>query len=225
MTTTRFCLVRHGETDWNVQARIQGHLDIALNSLGLWQATQLGLALQHETLSCVYSSDLKRAHETAHLLASNHHTPLNHRVEAGLRERHFGDFEGLTWVELEELHPAQAQAWRSRDPEWSPPSGESLNQFKARIQRCVEDLAARHLNEHIAIVTHGGVLDVLYRWSTGQESQAPRTWALGNAHINRLLWSSEGLHLVGWGDKAHLELEGVDGGAGPPLGQDYPVAN
>lgn len=225
MDSTRIILIRHGETDWNVQARIQGHIDIALNALGEWQATQLGQALVHESLSCVYSSDLKRAHHTAKLLAHGHSSPLAHHVVKDLRERHFGDFEGLTWGQLEDLHPSQAQSWKSRDPHWQPPCGESLNQFTERIKSCLDLIGQCHLNEHIAIVTHGGVLDVLYRLATGQDSLAPRTWALGNAHINRLLWSPSGLHLVGWGDKAHLERENVLGGSGPPPGEDYPIAH
>jgi probable phosphoglycerate mutase len=150
---------------------------------------------------------------------------LTHLIDADLRERHFGDFEGLTWSELELEHPAQAQAWKSRDPEWSPPSGESLNQFTTRIRDCVFRLGARHLNEHIAIVTHGGVLDVLYRLATGQESHAPRTWSLGNTHINRLLWSLGGLHLVGWGDCAHLDRVGETDPARAAQQEDYPLSH
>jgi probable phosphoglycerate mutase len=203
MKLTRIIAIRHGETHWNVDTRIQGHLDIALNDTGHWQAEQLARALAHEAIDAVYCSDLSRAHDTAVALAKSLH--LTPTVVPALRERHFGEFEGLTWKELEEQFPAQSQAWKSRDPAWLPPQGESLNQLRVRIEACIQELAQRHGDQQIVVVTHGGVLDVLYRVATHQFDPSPRTWALGNTYINRLLWSSEGLHLVGWGDHAHLE--------------------
>jgi len=203
MHATRIIAIRHGETDWNVQTRIQGHIDIDLNSHGLWQASQLPQSLAHEDIAKVYTSDLSRAKVTAASFAN----PLGLELieEPQLRERHFGVFEGITWQELEERHPEQAQAWKSRDPHWTPPEGESLEILRARIVGVINRLAAQHLGEQIAIVTHGGVLDVLYRVATHQFDTSPRTWSLGNTFINRLLWSDGGLHLVGWGDQAHLE--------------------
>jgi probable phosphoglycerate mutase len=122
-----------------------------------------------------------------------------------LRERHFGHFEGMTWAEIEEQWPTDAKLWRSRDPYWSPQGGESLVVLNERITQCVHAIASQHLGEQIVLVAHGGVLDVLYRLATGQDTQAPRTWHLGNAAINRLLWTPEGLSLIGWGDVAHLQ--------------------
>ena len=90
-------------------------------------------------------------------------------------------------------------------PPLGPPQGESLEMLRLRVVTSIHRLAAKHLGEQIAIVTHGGVLDILYRVATHQFDQSPRTWSLGNTFINRLLWSNEGLHLVGWGDNAHLE--------------------
>ena len=204
MKLTRIIAIRHGETSWNVITRIQGHLDIDLNDKGRWQAEQLASALSHENIDAVYCSDLSRAHDTAKALA----TPkgLSPHVVPALRERHFGEFEGLTWQELEERFPQESKAWKSRDPHWVPPKGESLTQLRTRIEACIEELAARHTEQQIVIVTHGGVLDVLYRIATHQFDTSPRTWALGNTYINRLMWSTEGLHLVGWGDHSHLEL-------------------
>ena len=204
MKLTRIIAIRHGETNWNVIARIQGHLDIELNDKGRWQAEQLAAALSHEPIDAVYCSDLSRAHDTAKALA----TPLGltPNVIPELRERHFGDFEGLTWQELEDKFPIECKAWKSRDPHWLPPKGESLIQLRARIEASIAELASRHTAQQIVVVTHGGVLDVLYRIATHQFDTSPRTWALGNTYINRLMWSSEGLHLVGWGDHSHLEL-------------------
>jgi probable phosphoglycerate mutase len=80
-----------------------------------------------------------------------------------------------------------------------------LLQLRERIAQCVHELAQQHTGEQIVLVAHGGVMDVLYRLSTGQSTQAPRTWHLGNAAINRLLWTPQGLSLVGWGDVSHFE--------------------
>lgn len=125
--------------------------------------------------------------------------------EAGLRERGFGDFEGKTFAEIEALLPEQSLRWRKRDPEFAPAGGESLQALNQRVVEATERLAARHPGELIALVGHGGVMDVLYRAATRQDIQAPRTWQLGNAAINRLLWTPDGLSLVGWADTQHLD--------------------
>ena len=95
--------------------------------------------------------------------------------------------------------------WRQRDPEWSPVEGESLLQLRERIAQCVHELASQHTGEQIVLVAHGGVMDVLYRWPPGKARRRPRTWHLGNAAINRLLWTPQGLSLVGWGDVSHFD--------------------
>jgi len=208
MQVTRIVALRHGETAWNVDTRIQGQLDIGLNAQGRWQAERAAQALADDPLDAIYSSDLERAWVTAATLAQGQARTPPLRPHLGLRERHFGSLQGLTWQEIETLHPEHASRWRGRDPEWSPPGGESLLELRERVARTVAELAAAHVGQHIALVAHGGVLDVLYRLATGQETQAPRTWHLGNAAINRLLWTPEGLRLVGWGDVGHLEAEG-----------------
>ena len=81
--------------------------------------------------------------------------------------------------------------------------------LRSRIQHTVDRLASQHMGGQIALVAHGGVMDMLYRLATRQDLQAPRTWELHNAAINRLLWTPEGLTLVGWGDVAHLQGQGV----------------
>ena len=216
MESTRILAIRHGETAWNVDTRIQGQLTIGLNDTGLWQAQQVGKALAQEPIAAIYSSDLDRAFTTATAIAQSNQSLISRtgdttivQPDMGLRERHFGHFEGMTWAEIEEKWPTDAKLWRSRDPHWSPLGGESLVVLHERIAQCVHAIASQHLGEQIVLVAHGGVLDVLYRLATGQDTQAPRTWHLGNAAINRLLWTPEGLGLVGWGDVAHLQ-EGQD---------------
>jgi len=204
MISTRIVAIRHGETAWNASTRIQGHTDIPLNDHGQRQAQLLGQALsQADPMDAIYSSDLQRALATAQALAL--HTGARLATHVGLRERAFGDFEGRSFAQIELELPAQAQLWRTRAPDWTPPGGgESLSVMQQRVMATVNALAQQHPGQQIAVVAHGGVLDVLYRAATQQSLQAPRSWTLGNAAINRLLWTPESLTLVGWGDDAHL---------------------
>ncbi|HRK40400.1 MAG TPA: histidine phosphatase family protein [Burkholderiaceae bacterium] len=206
MQATRIIVLRHGETAWNHDTRIQGHTDIDLNDTGRWQAAQLGKALADEPLDAVYASDLKRAYATGQAVAQAQ--GLTVQAEPGLRERCFGALEGLTWLEIETQHPEHAAAWRTRVPEWAPPGGgESLAVLRERIIATLNAIATRHPDQQVAVVAHGGVLDIIYRAATGLDLQAPRSWLLKNAAINRVLWTPQSLTLVGWGDVAHLEAE------------------
>lgn len=200
---TRVLAIRHGETDWNVATRIQGLTDIPLNERGRQQASRLAQALAGETLHAIYTSDLQRARDTAAAVAQSCGAPL--REDTGLRERHFGDFEGATFEEIAQRWPEDALRWRRRDPDFGPTGGEVLQDFFDRSVAAAHRLAAAHTGQTIALVAHGGVLDCLYRAATRLELQAPRTWQVGNATVNRLLWTPEGFTLVGWNDDAHLQ--------------------
>lgn len=205
MQVTRILAVRHGETAWNRDTRIQGHTDIDLSEHGRWQAARLAHALSEEPITAFYASDLSRARETAQAVARAHGAAV--LTHSGLRERCFGSFEGLTWVEIETQHPQETLAWRQRVPGFAPPGGESLLQLQARVVATVNELASRHPGEQVLMVAHGGVLDILYRAATRLDLQAPRSWAMTNTAINRLLWTSEGMSLVGWADTSHLDTQ------------------
>ena len=205
---TRIIAVRHGETAWNLDTRIQGHLDIPLSAVGHRQAARLAAALSDEPLAAIYASDLTRARQTAQYLGQAQGVAVT--PEPALRERGFGDFEGKTFSEIEALLPEQSLRWRRRDPDFAPAGGESLLTLRSRVVAAAERLAAQHPGELIALIGHGGVMDVLYRAATRLDIQAPRTWALGNAAINRLLWTPEGFALVGWADTQHLDDASLD---------------
>jgi probable phosphoglycerate mutase len=200
---TRIVAIRHGQTAWNVDARIQGQLDVGLDETGRWQALRLAQALADERFDAVYSSDLGRAWQTAQVVAEAAGVAL--RADQGLRERGFGVFEGLTFAEIEQRFAPQAQRWRSRDVTFGPEGGETLARFVERAVDAVAAIAARHRGQHIAVVTHSGVLDALYRAASRIPIDAPRTWKIGNARINRLLHGEQGFMLVGWNDHLHLE--------------------
>lgn len=199
----RIIAVRHGQTAWNVEQRMQGQLDTALDATGRWQAQQLAHALRHEAIDAIVASDLTRTMHTAQPLAQC----LGLRVwpQPGLRERCFGDFEGFTYAHIAQHWPADAARWRVREAAFAPARGESLVGFYRRCVDTAEQLALEGAGRTVVWVTHGGVLDCLYRAATRIALDSPRTWPLGNAAINRLLHGDQGLMLVGWGDTHHLE--------------------
>jgi probable phosphoglycerate mutase len=208
---TRILAIRHGETAWNAEMRMQGQLNTPLNDIGRWQADRLAAAIGDESIDAIYASDLDRAMHTA--------LPLARAVgrfvvaEPGLRERAFGVFEGLLYAEIDRRWPDQAMRWRMRDPGFGPEGGESLHAFYQRCIQTTERLVADHAGHTIVWVTHGGVLDCLYRVVTRLALDAPRTWSLGNAVVNRLLYADQGLMLVGWGDSRHLATPDADASA------------
>ena len=209
---TRLIAVRHGETAWNVDTRVQGQLDIGLNEVGRRQSVRLAQALVDEQLEALYASDLGRARDTALAVASLTGLPL--QLDPRLRERAFGRFEGMTYAEIEQRFPDESRRWRQRDPDFAPEGGgEALAAFQARAVAAVAAIASRHRGRHVAVITHGGVLDALYRAAARVALDAPRTWHLGNAGINRLLHGEAGFTLVGWGDTGHLQGTSLEEGA------------
>jgi probable phosphoglycerate mutase len=186
---TRIIAVRHGETAWNVDTRLQGQIDISLNSTGQEQARRLAEALAEEGVEAQAVAD---------------RTGLPLVTDPGLRERHFGIFQGHTYAEVEQRWPEESARWRKRDPEFGAPGGETLAGFYERCVATATRLAAAHPGRTLLLVTHGGVLDCLYRAASRIALNAPRTWELANTGVNRLLYTPEGFTLVGWGDTQHL---------------------
>ncbi|MEN3111554.1 histidine phosphatase family protein [Uliginosibacterium paludis] len=203
MPITRICLVRHGETAWNAETRLQGHEDIALNARGREQARAAAEALKAHAFSAIYSSDLIRARETAEAIA--HDRGQSVQLDAGLRERHFGMFQGLTREEADQLHPGEYARLRTREPEATPPGGgESLLAFAARVSTTIRQIAERHADSQILVVCHGGCLDVIYRMVTGKLMNEPRDFPLGNATLNWIESGKDGWKLLAWDERAHL---------------------
>lgn len=202
---TQLLLIRHGETAWNAEHRIQGQLDIPLSPLGVLQSARLAECLMNEPIDAVYSSGQSRAWLTAAPLAAR--LGLEVIAEPRLRERSFGIFEGLTLDEAAERYPSEFKKWRERDPAWRPEGGESGQQLIDRVLSAVSDIGVRHPSQTVVLVSHGGVLDVLYRAARLLEWHAPREHQMLNAAINRLTTSAAPLQLSieRWGDVAHLQ--------------------
>ena len=203
--TTQLLVIRHGETAWNAEHRIQGHLDIPLSATGVRQAARLAERLANERVNAVYSSELTRAWLTAQPVAER--LGLEVIPEPRLRERCFGIFEGLTLDEIARQHTEAFRLWRERDPQWAMEGGETGQQLIDRVLDAMHDIAGRHRGQTVAIVTHGGVLDVAYRAARALDWDAPREHQMLNASINRVrvTFSPPALAMIDWGDVAHLE--------------------
>lgn len=197
-------LIRHGETAWNAEHRIQGSLDIPLSAAGFWQAGRLAQKLAAERIDAVYASDLARAWLTAEPVAEKHGLPL--RADIRLRERCFGIFEGHTLDEIAARWPAEFAALRERDPAWAMPEGESGAAFIERVNAALHDIALAWAGATVAVVAHGGVLDVAYRTARALAWDAPREHVMANAAINRVAAAAPplALEILDWSDVAHL---------------------
>ena len=203
MSVTLICLVRHGETAWNVEKRLQGHLDIPLNDNGRAQAAALALGLSDMSFAAVYSSDLQRARSTAEAAAAMEGVPV--QVTAELRERHCGIFQGLTQKEIAERHPEEYRRYHDRDVDFVIPEGESLTGLAKRITATFNRIAGDHVGQSILIVSHGGVLDIIHRLATGKALGAPRDFHISNAALNWLEVIDGKWTLLKWDDTDHLD--------------------
>lgn len=200
--TTRFCLIRHGETDWNGEKRIQGHVDIDLNAAGRAQARALTLGLSAHRFAAAYSSDLLRAWNTARIATRG--LGLAVSPAPTFRERHFGVMQGVTTLEASEKFPRAFHHHKARTPDYDYEGGESLTSFAARIMAALDALAALYPEQNVLVFTHGGVLDVAYRAATGRELHKPRDFQLPNAALNWVGRDDQGWKLISWADCSHL---------------------
>jgi 2,3-bisphosphoglycerate-dependent phosphoglycerate mutase len=212
MPNTQIVLIRHGETAWNAERRLQGHIDIGLNEEGLRQAAALAAALAGERFDAIVASDLQRAHQTAQAVARVQGMALH--SDPGLRERCYGGFEGLLYAEIEARFPVEFAAWQAREIDSVMPSGvraaESFRQFYARSIHAILGWAERHPGQTLALVAHGGVLECAYRAAMGLALETPRDFPVKNASINRFTVTGGKLVLRSWGEVDHLQRGVLD---------------
>ncbi|HKC20402.1 MAG TPA: histidine phosphatase family protein [Candidatus Dormibacteraeota bacterium] len=195
-------LVRHGESTWNREHRIQGQLDPPLSAEGIRQAELLGRRLAGRRFAGFYSSDLSRAMQTAQAIARFvDQQPI---LEASLREIFLGDWEGLTTAEIAERHPAEWAAW-VEEPDWDlVPGGEGAAAFDARVAGALDALAQRHPQGDVLVVTHGGVIQVAVHRIVGVASRGLFPFKIQNTSIT-LVEKRQRTVIGGVNDIAHLE--------------------
>lgn len=200
---TELLVIRHGETDFNRQLRFQGHVDVPLNAVGLAQAQRLAERLAGERVDALWSSDLVRAQTTASALTRV--LGLDAHVDPLWREQSFGILEGLDAPTIRREHALLWEQWARHDPDVAPPGGESVRTFHARVMRALEALSDAHRGQRVAVVTHGGVLDMLWRTANEAPLYGPRSVEIPNTGVNVLRWRDGVLAVLAWADAAHLQ--------------------
>jgi probable phosphoglycerate mutase len=204
---TELIVIRHGETDWNRAHRFQGQIDVPLNAMGLEQAERLAHRLRDEPFDTLLCSDLQRAQATAETLArARRHAPtLAPLPEALWREQRFGALEGQVVAAVRDEQPTLWAQWLRHDADFElPGGGESNRQFHARVMQALQALLARHAGQRVVVVSHGGVLDMLWRSAHRLSLSGPRECEIPNTGINRLRWQDGALQITGWAEAEHL---------------------
>ncbi|MFZ4650629.1 MAG: histidine phosphatase family protein [Rubrivivax sp.] len=201
---TDFVFIRHGETDYNRQQRFQGHVDVPLNATGQAQAERLGLHLGGQAPQAFIASDLLRTRQTSAPLAAR--WGVQPALDAAFREQCFGVLEGLDVPAIQARHPDLWARWLEHRADFAlPGGGESLQQFHARVIAAVRAAADAWPGQTVTVVTHGGVLDMLWRTAHGLPLDGLRNCEIPNTGVNRLRWRAGTLQIVQWADASHLD--------------------
>ena len=199
---TELVLIRHGETDMNRELRFQGHVNVALNAIGLEQARRLAARMAGEKADAVYVSDLLRARQTAEPIAGE--LALQPVPESGLREQSFGRVDGMRVDDIQRDHPEAWAGWLRFEEDFAMPDGESTRAFHARVMEAVQRVVAKHRKQRVVVVTHGGVLDMIYRTARSLGLNGPRQSEIPNAGFNRIRVGDNGIDILDWADTRHL---------------------
>jgi 2,3-bisphosphoglycerate-dependent phosphoglycerate mutase len=199
---TELILLRHGETDWNRELRFQGHVDVALNATGMEQARRLASRLAGEIAHHLYASDLLRARQTALPVAQE--LRLESVSDPALREQCFGCVDGMKVDDIKERHPQEWEGWLRFHEDFCMPDGESTRQFHARVMDAVNRMVTAHHGQTLVVVTHGGVLDMIYRTARSLGLSGPRQSDIPNAGLNRVRVDEGGIEILTWADVRHL---------------------
>ncbi len=204
----RLLLMRHAETDWVAANRFQGQTDVPLNAHGRRQAAALAQAMAAETLQALYASDLQRAWETAQALVASR--PLTLQSEPRLREMHFGIWEGFTYDEIQQRDAAALAAWEGDLEHTAPPGGETLHQMAERVRAVYTSILHMHAEQTVALVAHGGPLQILLTCVLGLPARDYWHFALAPTSISEVHLYDAGPIVTRLNDTHHLR--GLDHG-------------
>ncbi|MDP7614422.1 MAG: histidine phosphatase family protein [SAR324 cluster bacterium] len=202
MKETEIILIRHGETEWNSQQRMQGHSNSDLSEVGRGQIQALGELMKNVSFDHIYSSDSLRARQTAEAITqySGHTLQFDQRI----REKNLGVFEGLTSTEAKERHPEIYRLFKTAGANYVIDEGESTQQLLERALEFIEEIRLRHPQERVVMVTHGGVVRVLMKHALGLSIDAPTRFIIKNTGIFGLIWNENWL-VTQMGGVYHLE--------------------
>ena len=202
---TTLLLVRHAHSA--MAGRFCGHTDAALSELGEKQLPEIVHDLERWPITKVYSSDLKRAYDTAVAIATSKALPILSR--AGLREICFGEWEGLSWAEIEARAPAEAASWLSGFPKQAAPGGESFEQFRSRVEAELQALVEECEQQRVAVVTHAGVIRLALVSILGIDERSMHKIEIGYGGVTVLQyarqqgWRVEGVNISRYGHLLH----------------------
>ena len=202
MNNNVLILIRHGETLWNTQLRMQGSLDSDLTPKGESQINALGQWIKEVPFDYLYSSDTLRARKTAEAISKFSGHKLN--LDKRLREKNLGIFEGLTSEEARERYPETFKNFKTAGVNFEIDQGESTQQLLDRSQQAIEEIRHRHPNKVVVVVTHGGVIRVLMKYVLGVPLEAPTQFLISNTGIFRLVWKDKWI-VAEMGAVPHLE--------------------
>jgi len=202
MKETEIILIRHGETEWNSQKRMQGHSNSDLSEVGMGQIQALGELMKNVSFDHIYSSDSLRTRQTAEAITqySGHTLQFDQRI----REKNLGVFEGLTSTEAKERHPEIYRLFKTAGANYVIDEGESTQQLLERALEFIEEIRLRHPKERVVMVTHGGVVRVLMKHALGLSIDAPTRFIIKNTGIFGLIWNENWL-VTQMGVVSHLE--------------------
>lgn len=191
MKETEIILIRHGETEWNSQLRMQGHSNSALSAVGRGQIQALGEWMKNVSFEHIYSSDSLRARQTAEAITQYSGDTL--QFDQRIREKNLGVFEGLTSIEARERHPEIYRLFKTGGANYVIDEGESTQQVLVRALEFIEEIRLRHPEQRVVMVTHGGVVRVLMKHTLGLSLDAPTSFLIKNTGIFRLVWNEKWL--------------------------------
>ncbi len=200
---TELIVVRHGETIWNADQRMQGHMDVPLSDVGIRQARAVAARLANEQIDKIYSSDLQRALQTAETIRSGR--PIMLVTDARLREIHMGFFQGMTLGEARAQHGDAWERFFIHDAEYALPGGQSRSHKQGEIAEFMEQLISEERGKRIVVVTHGGILIAMLRHVLNIPPGHYFRVRIDNAGIQRFFHDKGTWFLVSWGEVAHLE--------------------
>ena len=202
MKETEIILIRHGETEWNSQKRMQGHSNSDLSSVGQAQIQALGQWMKNVPFDLIYSSDSLRAKQTAEAITQFSGYEL--QFDQRLREKNLGVFEGLTSEEARERHPEVFRLFKTAGSKYVIDEGESTQQLQDRALEIVNEIRIKHPEERVLLVTHGGFIRVVMKHSLGLSLETPTRFLIRNTGVFRLVWEDKWL-VSQMGGVSHLE--------------------
>jgi probable phosphoglycerate mutase len=200
--STHLFLIRHGETTFNYEGRVQGWLDVPLSDHGLHQAERIAHRLQHDTLQAIYASDLLRARVTAEAIGRALNLPV--QLDERLREHMLGALQGLNSEEIRAQFPARVAQQAISTQRVPAPGEEPMEQFAARVRACVEDIVAKHSGQNVVVVSHGGTIHVLLALYLGMDIHRPSSFHFGNASLTKVSFEGRRFRVYALNDTHHL---------------------